>query len=105
MLITLSKFSIFWGFMARKVQIERHSYPQTVDNLKTNTPRGTIQTHMKKGRKRGKRKSGKKKKKRERGMEGKRKRGKRKERGRKKEKEKKERLASLGRDDRDKCKM
>lgn len=47
MLITLSKFSIFWGFQTFKVQIARRSYPQTVDNLKTNTPRGTIQKHIK----------------------------------------------------------
>ena len=64
MLITLSKFSIFWGFMARKVQIARHSYPQTVDNLKTNTPRGTIQKHIKmlpnKRKKEGKRERKKK---------------------------------------------
>lgn len=33
--------------MVRKVQIERHSCPHIVDNLKIKKPRGTIQTHMK----------------------------------------------------------
>ena len=103
MLITLSKFSIFWGVHAFKVQIARRSCPHVVDNLKIETPCRTIQTHMKKSAGRGeKREEGKKGRKEERKETREGEKERRRGREEKKRRKKTERPASLGRDDRGK---